>query len=512
MIQSSEIIAAGEDEFVTSSSSSSIFHGYPRIRWIDLNENSTRFDYMVAGPTENSTIISMWWGFGPLLILTIYVVGLVILSILRSPQARASSFNLYLVAVLLPDLIFALLCISICWTSALSGYMRPQLCQLESWMIVNGITANAWMNVAIIKQVHTMLRHGHQRKRYFPPTPRRVCAEAIAVYIAAAILGCLPLIPPSINILPLRIGISSGFFCAPVEYDIASSLFFHLFFFQLMGGIPLLYAGYVFVDVLLVSKLMPRDRRARQFALYLMRIVLVFFIWWIPALLFLFVIPKAGPPWFKWSFANWVHAQALASASMCLLKPDVLQAVQETLPAWCNWICCCCCRRQVQQQQEQCNDADGGASTTRATSMTNEQNFQEASGWWFSSRSLRSFQSSSSQESSFKNEVTPRNSATSSRWSTTSASAFPNHEIGVIMEEASIMECSSRRDPERSAQQEGEEEEAQVSMEGSSQRRTMEEELAVFEEIDNPIVGEISSTSLSTDATRTQVDQGDEAC
>jgi hypothetical protein len=97
-----------------------------------------------------------------------------------------------------------------------------------------------------------------------------------------------------------------------------------------MSGIPLLYVGYVTMDVLVVNKLMPTNRRARLFAMYFMRIVIIFFLWWVPALLFIFLWPNT-PPWFKWVWSVWTHLQGVASALMTLLKPDIKEAFKKML-------------------------------------------------------------------------------------------------------------------------------------------------------------------------------------
>jgi hypothetical protein len=89
-----------------------------------------------------------------------------------------------------------------------------------------------------------------------------------------------------------------------------------------MAGIPLLYVGYVTRDVLVVNKLMPTNRRARLFSTYFLRIVIIFFVWWMPALLFIFLWPKTPP---------WTHLQGVASAFITLLRPDIKEAFKEML-------------------------------------------------------------------------------------------------------------------------------------------------------------------------------------
>lgn len=112
-----------------------------------------------------------------------------------------------------------------------------------------------------------------------------------------------------------------------MEYDMASSLFFYVVYAPLLGGIPILYVTYVNFDVLIRSKLLPKDPRARQFAIYFLRIIVVFFIWYIPCLIFVFMVAKTNP-WVTWSWVFWAHWQSTGSSLLCLLKPDIWEATK----------------------------------------------------------------------------------------------------------------------------------------------------------------------------------------
>jgi hypothetical protein len=129
--------------------------GQPIYRWSDMNDESEYWDYYVAAPDDQETLVQMWWGLGAVSLAAAVFVLTVMSSILLSPKARASSFNMYLVYLMVPDFFFSASCVFICWLSATAGHFRSSaLCHYESFYVVFGIGGNAWVNVLIIKELH----------------------------------------------------------------------------------------------------------------------------------------------------------------------------------------------------------------------------------------------------------------------------------------------------------------------------------------------------------------------
>ena len=95
-----------------------------------------------------------------------------------------------LVFLIIPDLVFSFFCGVTCALNAANGdYVSAGWCRFQVVYCVWGIGSNAWLNAAIARHVHDMLRCGQAMKRYFAPTRRQVVLEASE---ALAQHGCSP--------------------------------------------------------------------------------------------------------------------------------------------------------------------------------------------------------------------------------------------------------------------------------------------------------------------------------
>lgn len=145
--------------------------------------------------------------------------------------------------------------------------------------------ANAWLNAVIAREIHKMLRCSHHRQRYFPPKRRVVALHAIVVYLWAAVVASLGIIPGG-GVLPmttLRLGAG----CTPVEYNTASTIFFFTLYLPLFCLIPVTYVLYVAFDVFR-KKLLPLTGKTRELAIYFFRLIAIFVFMWLPTLIFVF--------------------------------------------------------------------------------------------------------------------------------------------------------------------------------------------------------------------------------
>lgn len=126
-----------------------------------------------------------------------------------------------------------------------------------------------------------------------------------------------------------------------MDFGVASTFFFYCVFFPCLMGLPVAYTFYLLFDILKNNRLPPKGKR-RQLVIYFFRLVLVFVIMWVPALVFLFITGQWLNPWVKWVGGTWCHIQGAASAIACLWKPDVSRAVLELLQCrvWRYYRCC----------------------------------------------------------------------------------------------------------------------------------------------------------------------------
>lgn len=314
--------------------------GQPVLRFSDLNENSTRYDYLAAAPSDDD-LVKMWIAIGTTSVAVSVWVGIIFSGILCSHKARALTFNLYLLFLMVPDFLMSFLCAIACFLAVSAGHWySPFMCHFQSWFIVFGIGGNSWMTVVILRQIHKMLSNARRCIRYTNPTRKEVYIQSGIALLWATFLGIWAVLPTSWNI-PIRTYPQQGYACVPIEYNFPSSLFYFLVFFPCLSGIPLLYTTYVIFDVWRKS-LLPKRGQRRIFAVYMMRIILCMYCWWLPSIMFKYFIPSAVGPWGKCFFSIWMHLQGIVSSGLMLGKPDINKAVKNLVTCRADPCVACC--------------------------------------------------------------------------------------------------------------------------------------------------------------------------
>ena len=302
---------------------------YPvhKLRYRDslLNENNTRYDSIIAAGTDNERYIQ-WIVFASIALIVSTFVLTLFISIVITPNVRRRSFNLFLIFLIIPDLVFSFLCGINCVLNAKHGdYISEFWCNFQVIYCVWGIGSNAWLNAVIAKHLHAMLRCCNRRQRYFPPTTKRVVMESLSVYLYMGFLASWPFIP----FLPHRPRLTVGLACLPQAYDKTSEIFFWIIFLPCFALIPTGYALYVAFDVYYNELLPPMDsgsvakRRQRQLALYFSRLIVVFLIMWVPSIFLMFLASGHTSSWVAFAGGSWSHLQGIVSACASLMKKDV---------------------------------------------------------------------------------------------------------------------------------------------------------------------------------------------
>ena len=298
----------------------------------NLGKDATRYELLSAAPSPHmQQVIWITWSAlaGVVGILTL----IFFLGILSSPKARGRSFNVYVLFITFPDMFFSICCSVTCGLNAAAGrYYSERGCSFQTFYTIFAFASNAWLNAVICRQVHIMLRSSYQRKRYKPPPIRVVCGHAAAVYCYAAFIASMTLWGTSV----LRHSDARGLACLPVEHDVRSSLFFWLFYFWFLIGIPLVYVTYVLFDVKRRG-LLPPGGRTRSVALFFARITIVFVIMWLPTMVAIYMANRMAGVWFGFIGGIWSHLQPIVSASVACMKGDIKEAVYNFITCrWCD--------------------------------------------------------------------------------------------------------------------------------------------------------------------------------
>ena len=302
---------------------------YPRVHdpvlyeW-EIDETHDRYDYPRAWPS--STRLHVEFSIlATINALTSSVVFLLIVAILRSNRVRSNVFNMYLLAIAFPDFLVSFLCCITCAMSAPgSQFYSEWMCGFQSFYLNWAFISNAWLNGVVVFQIHRMLRHSQNRRRYIPPKHKHVFGHTMLVYAYASFWGFL--CGFNIDFLPHSSHLYYGFACMPMEYDRASTLFFWLVYLPLSLGVPLVFAIYVTADIL-IYRLLPPTGKRRALSMFLLRLCFLYFAIWLPFLI-LFLVGNfvVINPLVHWIGAAISHLQGLFSALFCLTNPEIFRS------------------------------------------------------------------------------------------------------------------------------------------------------------------------------------------
>lgn len=119
------------------------------LRITDLDSESTRWDVLVAIPNKN-TLVLLWWITGGITLFVAMFTTIVFISILRSKTAMRFSFNVYLLALMIPDIVHTSQSALVWFLSAgVGSFCSASLCRYQAWFVMFGLGGNSWVNAMI---------------------------------------------------------------------------------------------------------------------------------------------------------------------------------------------------------------------------------------------------------------------------------------------------------------------------------------------------------------------------
>jgi len=241
-----------------------------------------------------------------------------------------------------------------------NGFVIP----LDNALIIACSTANVWLNAIVAYEVYALLSKSHRRVRVVPPTIKKAVLQGAVVYLYAMITFL-------------------------VHYYVDGFVDNHVLaptYFMLSIGLPIVYLLYVCISIW-YRGLLPRpaimttpaatatatattttrnDEGLRELALYFFRVIIVYFIVWLPALVLIVCSGPVrtrdyhkcyetecdfgNPTWYPIGLL-FCSIQPIISTGIALTKTDVREAVWDlrTIP---GWFCRCRTKRDSQQQDD----------------------------------------------------------------------------------------------------------------------------------------------------------------
>ena len=222
-------------------------------------------------------------------------------------RRRKSPFNLYLVFLMIPDVVFTGFCGMICFMNADNGsYYSQNICYFQAWVVIFGFTGSSWMNALIASEVYRMLafplevqQQQQQQQsrslqlsletaeeeavvspaaplRYAPPTLGKIAFDSLCVLSFAAFASSWGIL--GISWLPHDTDFSEfGLACLPIADELGEYLFFYGFFVFVIFGAPFIYVCMLCYKIWKYH-LLPRQGRQRILALFFFRLAAIFLV------------------------------------------------------------------------------------------------------------------------------------------------------------------------------------------------------------------------------------------
>ena len=128
--------------------------------------------------------------------------------------------------------------------------------------IVNINTANIWMNAVVAYEVFDLLKKSHQGERVKPPTIKKATIQGMTVYLYALIIF-----------------LAHFFLDGKIDMTIAAPIYF-----MISAGFPIVYLCCICTIIWYRGLVPSLGGRLREISLYFFRIIVVFLVFWLPAI------------------------------------------------------------------------------------------------------------------------------------------------------------------------------------------------------------------------------------
>jgi hypothetical protein len=275
-------------------------HKYNLVPFAEHSVNATGIDNRNMMPDEHSMQI-MWAGWSLISFLAAFICIMIFAAVLVSKEARKSGFNLYLAALMVPDIFFSLNCgITCAMNHAKRMYVSVFMCKYQTFYCTFGIAGSFWLNAVVAHEVYKVLKQKPGLGVFRGPSTKGVVYKSLAVYLFTTLVSSLP----NWGVLPISGFPIRGLACIATWDNLEEELFFWFVFYPLSAGIPAVCCFYIAYrcwreKLLVVNRKgvwvqSPDDamvrsiaykrkaREGRQLVFYFARIFLVVIAMWVP--------------------------------------------------------------------------------------------------------------------------------------------------------------------------------------------------------------------------------------
>ncbi|KAL3941324.1 MAG: hypothetical protein SGBAC_004298 [Bacillariaceae sp.] len=274
-------------------------------------------------------------------------------ALLRKEKIRQSSYNVYIIFLILPDAFVNLTSHGLFNAFvALNGgkdVFPPGYYYLDVWSWFFYYYANCFLNGVVAYEINNLVLRSYARKRTNPPSLARVYKQVAAVYVLATILALFMVVPYPWALYTITDSLKGKGHLGGEVFDETTAM-------AIGFGIMLLPMFYVVFIRLRIwwGNLLPKRGRTRALSLFFMRILVVFLIFYLPNTVLVALLPEVPDPdakyWISIMMGFFTAGQGLINLSLLYLKDDISEAVKE---AWNLTFgrCCCACKGGGERRQ-----------------------------------------------------------------------------------------------------------------------------------------------------------------
>mmetsp|Transcript_4571 Transcript_4571/g.10823 ORF Transcript_4571/g.10823 Transcript_4571/m.10823 type:complete len:388 (-) Transcript_4571:198-1361(-) len=267
----------------------------------------------------------------------------VIAAILSNKTTRKSPFNVYVLFLMLPDALFALINGGHYASRALETSLTPPY-EVSSFGFFFYFACNFYTNGVVTFEVHKLITQSNKRQRTPPPDLRRVYTQVATAYFLTTILALWAALPVSWSLSHIsNREEGEGTMGSPPGGT-----------FSYLAGVILAYALVVIPPssyVVFVSirvwrkKLLPRKGRTRALSLFFLRVIVVFVLFYFPNLMLTVVQYRADNSpstvfWVRIARGLLNTGQAFTTLYLVSAKDDIREVIVHAYSKTIGQVCC----------------------------------------------------------------------------------------------------------------------------------------------------------------------------
>ena len=262
-------------------------------------------------------------------------------TICKIKETRMKAYNIYLIFLILPDAQLNLIwCVARIYESLNMGEYtnHPRLCLARNGSSYFYYFGNLWLNAIVGYEIYNMVLNSHRRKKTPPPTVKKVLIQIGSVFVVIGLVTAWSISDgitwspyTTTNTLYCHTNVGSPVFTKWV----ATTILF------LLVLPPIIYVTFVYYRIYKYN-LLPKSGRTKAISMYFLRILIVFFAFYLPnstlAIAYMNIIdddPSESEKklrqqfWLLWIFSACIPFQCIITIYLASTKDDIHRAVLE---------------------------------------------------------------------------------------------------------------------------------------------------------------------------------------